>query len=186
MCAHDWEGFYGAEEALTLEEFSRTKVYGKYTPLTAEELIQYMREYSNLHIIIDTKEADAFPVVQKLVDLCGTDSGIIDRFIIQLYDIGTKSQFLDIYPFKDDKFLFTAYKFGTQYPNMIMDLCYTENISIVTVPHGAWDYKTKNLFISKGFILYEHTVNHVDDANASLGQGIYGFYTDFLTMDDLF
>ena len=66
-----------------------------------------------------------------------------------------------------------------------MKICYDENITVVTVPYGVWDEEIRQLFISKGFALYEHTVNRPDFANDSLSKGVQGLYTDFLEPDDL-
>ena len=56
VCAHFWSSLYGDETIPTLEEFKSLKVFGKYTSVTAEQLVAYMAEYEDLYIIIDTKE----------------------------------------------------------------------------------------------------------------------------------
>ena len=185
VCAHYWSSLYNDEKIPNLEEFQSLKIFGKYTSMTAEQLIAYMKEYEDLHIIIDTKEEDYQKVILDLVELSSYDRNITDRFIIQLYEEGTKEQFQKIYPFKDENFLFTTYKYSTEYTNKIMNLCYEENIAVITIPYDAWDKETIEVFRKKGFIIYEHTVNRPHLAQASLEKGISGFYTDYLTEDDL-
>ena len=185
VCMHKWDEQWNSAEPPTLEEFTSTKIFDKYSPMTADEVIQYMEKYPELHVIIDTKENDVVNVISDLIQHSSYDTSITDRFIIQLYTDGMKEQINKLYPFKDENFLFTVYKFGHTYPNKIMKLCYDENISVITVPYAVWSKEIKDLFTSKGFILYEHTVNRPDYANDSLAQGVHGFYTDFLSAEDI-
>lgn len=181
VCMHDWNVQWGSDVPPSLREFTSRKIYGRYSTMTAVELIQYMEAFPELYIIIDTKEDDQIEVVKDLIDLSSYNTNITERFIIQLYSSGIKEQIQELYPFRNDNFLFTAYKFGSNFPNKIMALCYDENISVITYPYNAWDEETKKLFVSKNFILYEHTVNRPDYADQSLREGVHGFYTDFLS-----
>lgn len=185
VCMHNWKDQCNLEDALSLQEFRSKKIYGKYTTMTAADLVQYMEDYPDLHIIIDTKEEDQVAVVKTLVNLSESRKNVTERFIIQLYEPGVKNKIQQIYPFDDCNFLFTTYKFGYCFPNKIMKICYDENITVVTAPYGVWDEEIRQLFISKGFVLYEHTVNRPDFANDSLSKGVQGLYTDFLEPDDL-
>lgn len=185
VCMHNWKDQWNSENIPSLQEFISEKIYGKYTTMTAEDLIWYMEQYPQLHVIVDTKEGDQIAVVNSLVNLSESRKNVTERFIIQLYEPGVKAEIQQIFPFNDCNFLFTTYKFGYRFPNKIMKICYDENIAVVTVPYGAWDEETRQLFISKGFVLYEHTVNRPDFANGSLSKGVQGFYTDFLELDDL-
>lgn len=182
VCAHRWEDISGSAEAPALSEFEALKIYGKYTPMSAEDVIDFMLQYEDIHIVIDTKEADVLEVVRELVRLSENRADIAERFIIQLYEKATKQDFLDLYPFSDENFLFTCYKFGTN-PEDIIGICMEENISVVTVPFGTWDAESVRLFTEKGIIIYEHTVNRPDYAQQSVAKGIHGFYTDFMNAD---
>lgn len=185
VCMHEWEEQWSSENIPSLAEFASQKIFGKYTPMTANDVVKYMENHPELYVVIDTKEDDHPEVIRNLTELSSYDTSITDRFIIQLYKPGIKEQILEIYPFKDENFLFTAYKFGARFPNKIMKICYDENIPVVTVPYGSWDEQAKELFTSKNFIIYEHTVNRPDYASKSLQMGVHGFYTDFLTEEDL-
>lgn len=185
VCMHKWSEQWTGEEVPSLEEFTTGKIFGKYTAMTAKDVVQYMEQHPQLHIIIDTKEEDQTEVVKSLVDLSAGHTDVTDRFIIQLYQGGVKEEIQKIYPFSEENFLFTAYKFGSHYPNKIMKICYDENIAVVTVPYDVWDEETKKLYLSKGFTLFEHTVNRPDWARISLREGVHGFYTDFLSEEDL-
>lgn len=188
VCMHAWDeawGEPGSEEIPALQDFLAGKIYGKYTPMTAMDIVDYMRNEPDLHIIVDTKETDFLGVIENLKELASEDASVMDRFIIQLYDSGMKAKVQDIYPFPDENILFTAYMFGTDRVGSILKLCYEEDISVVTTKYDSWDDETVRFFNSKGIVIFEHTVNRPDFANRSLARGIHGFYTDFLTMEDL-
>lgn len=185
-CAHFWDSLWEEDQKIpTLEEFKDLKIFGKYTSMNAYQLVDYMKEYPDLRIVIDTKEENYEDVVRDLVEIASFNPNITERFIIQLYDAGTKAVLQEIYPFKDENFLFTAYKFGPQLTNKIMNLCYEENIVVVAIASGEWEQETIEMFREKGFIIYEYTVNRPNRANESLEKGIHGFYTDCLVEEDL-
>lgn len=185
VCIHDWKSITGQSAPMDLESFSNLRIFAKFTPLTAAELLTYMQQYPDLHIVIDTKETNPNQVVLDLITLCGDDSDLPRRFIIQLYGGGDKQYLMDAYPFTGENFLFTAYKFGTGNPLQIAELCYHEDISVITVPHGSFSDEVLSFLSEKGFIIFEHTVNYPNDAQAALQRGVYGLYTDFLWPEDL-
>lgn len=186
VCAHFWKSLYEDGETIpTLKEFKEHKIFGKYSSMTAEELIAYMETYEDLYIIIDTKEENYGSVIADLVELSAFNTTITDRFVIQLYDENSKAEFLKLYPFKRENFLFTTYKYGTELTNRIMKICYEEDIAVIAITYGLWDQETIEKFREKGFIIYEYTVNRPNQANVSLEKGINSFYTDYLVEADL-
>lgn len=185
VCLHEWQNLQGLTRPCTLERFLSLKIYYQYTTLTAEDIIGYMRAYPDMYLIVDTKERSAVDVTAELLRLCDYDSDVADRFVIQLYEQGMKAQILALYPFGDDNFLFTAYKFGAYRVTDIMNLCLDENIRIVTVPYGSWDRATVQKFNDAGFYVFEHTVNYTSMTDNALARGVYGFYTDTLEEHDL-
>lgn len=185
VCVHYWSNISKEDAPLSLAEFEAASVCGKYTPMTAAMLIGYMEQYEDMYLVIDTKELDGVSVVRDLIELCGGNADIAERFVIQLYDKGIKAQMQAIYPFGDDNFLFTAYKFGPSRFAEIMEICYEEQIPVVTVADGKWEESTIRYFRDKGFLVFTHTVNRLDYVEDSVAQGVYGFYTDFLSEEDV-
>lgn len=186
VCTHDWTDAYLEDYQPTLEEFLASKIQGKYSPLTAEHLIQFMKEYPQMHLITDIKnDGDICPVISDLVALAEEDASILDRFIIQLYTGREKASVQEIYPFDDTQFLFTIYNWG-HWQLEVAQICNEENISVITVPYGEMPDEDAALMRELGFTVYEHTVNRADEARRSLERGISGFYTDALSPSDLY
>jgi glycerophosphoryl diester phosphodiesterase len=185
VCLHEWQNLQGLSRPCTLDKFLSMQINYQFTTITAADIISYMRDYPDMFLIIDTKETDALGVVAELLRLCDEDSTVADRFVIQLYDAGIKAQCLELYPFGDDNFLFTAYKFGPYRYTDILNLCLEENICIVTVPYGSFDAATVQRFTAAGCLVFEHTVNYTSMTENGLKRGVYGFYTDSLREEDL-
>lgn len=168
------------ETAYTLDQFLNKKVKGKFTGLTAADIISYMKENPELYIIVDTKEDNLTAVIGVLLELCDYQPDLADRFVIQLYDRGQKEKILELYPFDNQNFLFTCYKFDPLRVDEILEICDTEQIGIVTVPYGSWEQETIDRFLQEQIVLFEHTVNDAEMVTLSIQKGIFGFYTDFL------
>ena len=187
VCVHNWgDAFWGQTEAPTLEEFLSRKIQGKYTPLTGERLMQIMAENPHMYLVTDIKtETDSIaPIIGELVELCGRDESVLSRLIIQLYTGREKPEILEVYPFDDDQFIFTTYKWGV-WQHEVAQICNEENISVMAVPHGEMSDADAALMKELGFTVYEFTVNRADAAQAALNRGISGFYTDDLVPEDL-
>jgi len=184
VCVHGWDDVYPEEYRPTLEEFLDTKIQGKYTPMTAQDLIAVMKQNPQMYLITDTKEDALVSVVRDLAEIAEYEPSILDRFIIQVYLGSEKDGILEIYPFRDSQFLLTTYKLG-QWPLQIGDICSKYNISVITFEHWALSSEDIALLKEHGYTLYEFTVNRPDHAKIALERGISGFYTDCLSPADL-
>ena len=184
VCAHSWDEIYPEGYVPSADEFLSHKIQGKYTPISAAELIQIMRDYPQMHLVIDTKEENLYLVVAELVSLAGEDSEVIDRFVIQLYAGREKEGLKAFYPFKDEQFLLSLYKLG-YWDQSVIRLCEQEGIYVLTALFGQIPDEDVSMLREKGFILYEHTVNDPEQAQIALNRGICGVYTDFLTKEEM-
>lgn len=183
VCIHDWSDAYPGQEPLTLDAFRGMQIQGKFTPMTAEDLLTIMRENPQMHLVTDTKRS-LYRVMTDLTALAGNDPDLLDRFVIQVYREGEKAHIQQLYPFADAQFLFTIYAWGP-WSLEAARVCNDENISVLTVPYGTMPEEDAVLLDQLGFTVYEHTVNRADLARAALDRGIHSFYTDCLQPEDL-
>ncbi len=184
VCAHTWPDVYLTDYQPTLEEFLNTKIQGRFTPMTAADLIQIMREHPQMYLVTDIKNEDICPPLAELVALADEDPAILDRFIVQLYTGREKNAVKEIYPFKDEQFLFTLYEWGV-WEYEAAQICNEENIAVLTVMADVIPDEDVAMLRELGFTVYEHTVNRADAAKRGLERGISGFYTDTLFPSDL-
>lgn len=187
VCAHNWlDAFLNQTEAPTLEEFLSRKIQGKFTPLTAEQLLKIMAENPQMYLVTDIKHQGypLAPVIEELAELCSWDESVLSRMIIQLYTGREKQDILKVYPFRDDQFVFTTYEWGV-WQHEVAQICNEEGIFVIAVPHGEMNDADAALMKELGFTVYEFTVNRPDEAQVSLARGISGFYTDDLIAEDV-
>ena len=186
VCAHDWTDVLVSQtDPMTEEEFLTQKIQGRYTPMTAADLLRIMQENPQMYVVTDTKLKEPLAsVIGDLVTLSEGDPDILSRLIIQLYTGREKSEIQEIYPFADEQFIFTIYGWGP-WCLYVAQICNEENIGVITLPAGQMPGKDAALMKELGFTVYEHTVNRLDAAAEYLKLGISGFYTDCLTPGDL-
>lgn len=185
VCMHYLGDVDWTAKEYTYEEFMAQKVQGKYTSTDAAYVVNLMREYKDLYVIIDTKNEYLKNVVTDLVNLAD-DKTVCDRFVVQLYQPEDKAMVEEIYDFPEDNYLFTSYKFGYD-PYSLVKLCFEQGIKIITLPEGKYSFteETMRFLRTKNIYIYEHTINRPDVAQRQLDKGMYGLYTDFLEADSL-
>lgn len=186
VCAHEWsDAVVDQTETPALEEFLSWKIQGRFTPLTAEHLMQILAENPNMYLVTDKKVGSLVSIIGDLVKLCGRDDSVLSRIIIQLYTGREKSEIQEIYPFDDDQFLLTIYQMGEWSWN-VAQICGEEGIRVIVAPYEMWIPEEDIARLNQlGFTLYLHTVNRVDMAQAAMRKGVFGFYTDSLRPEEL-
>ena len=180
VCIHSWSDMK-FDGVVDHERFMAQKLYGKYSPMDIADVLEYMESYPDLYIVLDTKES-MVELVRALVEYDAPEE-VMERFIIQVYAAGEKPQIMEMYPFPEDNFLFTAYILGNR-PGYIMSVCYDENISVLTMPYG-WITDDWHYFFEKDFKVFVHTVNRPDEMAELFDRGVHGLYTDFLSEADI-
>lgn len=180
VCVHSWSDL-DSDTVMDHDSFKSMKIFGKYSPLDASDIIDYMERFPDLYIVLDTK--DSMPELVRALVALDPPADVMERFIIQVYAAGEKKQILEMYPFPEENFLFTAYILGNR-PGAVMAICYEEDISVVTVPYG-WLSDSWHYFFDKNYVVFTHTINRPDEMKRLFSMGIRGVYTDFLTLPDL-
>jgi glycerophosphoryl diester phosphodiesterase len=106
------ERYYGFDKTFgetSLQEFERSRFYGRYTPLTGLRLLQLMEEHKEVRIIADSK-SDHSALIAGLTAL-GKERrywSALDRIIPHVGSEEELEGFQRIYPFPD--FMFAVYR----------------------------------------------------------------------------
>lgn len=192
VCVHNWAEFgelvtgqnwheNGGNQGCSYEFFRNLRICGRYSTLSAREVLEVMTEYPDLYIMVDTKYS-LEDVVKALVAL---DPGeeVLNRILIQVYGPGEKAKILEIHPFPEENFLLTVYKMHACTVEDILSLCRDENIFVVTTPMDYLSQEDLAVLREKNLIIFQHTTNRLDIAKLAINSGIQGVYTDFLTPD---
>ena len=84
VCIHDWNEAIlpGTEKHVpsSLDNFISNRIYGKFTPMTLEDLTRFMTLYEDLYIVSDVKDAN----IEFCRYLSEHHQNLKNRFIIQV------------------------------------------------------------------------------------------------------
>ncbi len=204
VACHDWEVWNQKNSAKFremkreaayipgFEEFMETKVMGEYTPLSAEDLIEFMRQNEDLYLITDSKSAEPEYIQKEFANLkkIAIDRGceeVLDRFVIQIYHAYMHEVIDEIYPFPN--YIFTLYQEGYRgEPDKMeeyAEFCMQYDIDVITMSASYYSDELSEICERYGLQLYVHTVNNEDEISAYLAKGV-GVYTDLTGLADKF
>lgn len=190
VARHDWgEGWQDGidEEHIPTESIFLSKpIYGKYTPLSLEDVIRLMQQYPDAYIVSDTKDEQADLarkeigiIVQTAKEMQAEE--VLDRFVVQIYSPTMYESIKDLHHFPN--YIFTLYMIWTKDEGEFTSYCRFCNANgIKTI--AMWDYRLRDnphlAEIAKeyGVEIYVHTVNDQTTAEEAKELGASGIYTD--------
>ena len=198
VACHDWDFWYSWEHDTEntdekyvpdFEEFMTTKVRTRFTALSGEELMLFMKQHPDIYIITDTKDSSPATLGESfkaLVELSQKNEceDVLDRFIIQIYNLDMYEIVQEIYPFPN--YILTLYQLGFNGEENRMEgfakFCMLHDIDVITM--GGYLYSDKLLEIADryGLQIFVHTINDEDEIKAFIDKGV-GVYTDKTEFD---
>lgn len=189
---------------LSYEDFMKSKIYGEYTPLDFDDLLNLMIKYPDIHIVLDAKYTRKFALdgdynapellndqvsilsyYDRIYDSIQIkDKSLFERIIVQVYSP-------DMYKVINDKYKFKHYIY-TLYMNYmntngqeIINFTVENNIEVIAMELGneSLDSIHDKLIASKNddFKLYGFTYNSMDDYIKLTNElGFDGIFSDFI------
>ena len=179
MCLHYFEYLDGFDinNRPTLEEIKNIKLFDKYTIITFDYLIDFLKNNPSVKIIFDTKEEDANKLINSMIKFCEiVDFDIKNRFILQVYSY---ESYLELSDLNFTEYWFTNYKANysiREIKNYFED---KENITTIVLYHTLWQvYKIFNFNTSKKIAV--HTINDKSYINFLSNHGVDYIYVDYV------
>lgn len=179
VAAHDWNMFHkmtggSGGEPLTLHEFKQRKIHGKYTPLTYAEINDYFTRYNHLVLVTDK----------------------ISNYELLLKEITVPQENLQVIMYEDEKY-WEALSKGIKKPRLCLStkemrdsfLAGRMDVAMVTFPLSKdFPEARKELAnqLNNGVSIFVPTSNDVDFIRNHIGTTVTGFFTDFVTLDQIF
>ena len=194
---HDFaaDSYYTFEQAMddtpvmSKDEFLSTPINGIYTPILFDDIVDFMSKHDDVYIITDTKSTDEKTVLKQFVKLKEVvdrkkDPELYERIIVQIYNYDMKKTIDKV--FKFDNYIFTLYQLGDADYNKVAKYCRENGIAVVTVPMEKISKEKSALLHKNGITVCTHTVNRIKSIESlNLYHGIEGFYTDYVSPEDL-
>lgn len=197
VCRHSWNQPLGqwkeeGKKVLSEEEFLSAPIYGKYTPMTFQDLLILLKDYPDAFVMLDSKQysirnyrrtlEDYIEYIQ-LADEAGAKE-VLDQLIPEIYNEA-------MFPGTALMYRFPSYIYSLWQEYSVEELretaafCAEKNIPAVTVYYKYWSEEIQEIFDEKGILVYIYTVNDLQEAKKFISQGAMGICSDTLTDKDI-
>ncbi len=178
---HNWEN----DNILTEEEFLKTKIKGKYTPLAFTDLLDFLASYPDIWIVTDTKYIKEELVKKEFEEMVRiaketSRTELLNKLVIQIYNEEMYDTVKNIYPFNN--IIFTLYqRWDGSDINEFEKICKwssEHNIKAVTMWTNILRKEVKDLADKYNLDIYVYTENDINFAKEHILNGAKGIYTD--------
>lgn len=192
VCRHNWNqplGQWDGEEktVLSAEEFLSRPLYGKYTPMTLEDLLMLLKDYPDAFVLLDSKQYSLRNYQKTIEDYAdyleiARNAGaeeVIDQLIPEIYNQNMFAGAALLYGFP--AYIYSLWQeYSIQEIEKIALFCAEKGILAATVSYEYWSEEIQDIFEKHGVQVYVYTVNDPEQAAYYRGQGVAGVCTDYL------
>lgn len=197
VCRHSWNQPLGqweeeGKKVLTKEEFLSAPLYGKYTPMSFEDLLLLLKEYPDAYVLLDSKQYSVRNYMKTLDDYSeyvrtASELGVkevLGQLIPEIYNEAMFAGTALLYNFPS--YLYSLWQeYTPEELEEIGDFCKEKGIPAVTVYTEYWSEEVQRIFDDRGILVYVYTVNEPEDAKEYLRKGAAGVCSDTLTDTEL-
>lgn len=183
VCLHNWRRqFRDADgnqvsQAVSLEEFRKGSAMGYFTVMTAEDLLEKMREYPDIYLVADMKGPSDEAGYAMLADIFAE---MQDRVIAQIYHI---EQYSSLWDMGYRLIIYSLYKaHRREFSERTLDL-FRRNVRLVGMTLGFKKVNDPELFnLIKGYKIpiYSNTVDDPVKAQNYYDAGVEALYTNMI------
>lgn len=197
VCWHDWGPHLGLSDfktgpVPTLSEFKELRIWGKYTTMDLEDLLDLMIAYPDIYVVTDSKfgkytdAADQFSQIAEMLEHYSEQErrSIIKRLIVQIYNDDMYEAVKRVLPVEN--YIYTLYQrivalyeAGLKDMDALCTFCVENEIPVVTLPYSFWTEEIHEILKSYGLEVWVHEINELP------GMGIDGVYTDVSDLSTL-
>jgi len=192
VCRHNWKEPMGQWEGdkkkvLSAEEFLNTPIYGKYTPMSFEDLLN-----PDAFVTIDSKQYSVRNYQRTLEDYAqyreiAINAGLehtLGQIIPELYNSAMYSGTMLVYKFP--AYLYSLWQeYSIEELNDIADFCQANQIQAVSLYCEYWSEDVQKIFDERDILVYIYTINDEEKAREYVKAGAKGVCTDTLISENL-
>ncbi|MRN54386.1 phosphatidylinositol-specific phospholipase C/glycerophosphodiester phosphodiesterase family protein [Paenibacillus monticola] len=198
VARHEWTGNMSKElgqqkvlsakeqgSALGYAEFMNSPILDLYSPLDLEKILDLLQHYPDAYIVTDTKEFDSGLVMKEFKRLTEAakrrDPALLNRIVPQIYSRAMLAELKAVYSFPT--VIYTLYQ-SQDTDEQVIDFVRDTGVDI-TMPVERATTSFVNKLQQAGSRVYVHTVNDEEEIQKMDKLGVDGFYSDFISEDDL-
>ncbi|HZI67123.1 MAG TPA: glycerophosphodiester phosphodiesterase family protein [Thermoanaerobaculia bacterium] len=175
------EAAFGLPQGFSRDEFMRTKIYGKYTPLDSDRIARLLAEKPDWKLVTDTKSDFRTSLELPCASLKSRNLSCAERVIPQVYRPRTDLPVAEALGFR--QVIFTIYLGRTENREIVRVARSNPAIVAVTMPPARATPETVRSLHDLGIRCYVHTVNG-PAIPRQFARGVWGVYTDVGCDDD--
>lgn len=172
------------QEVLDFDCFMNSKIFYKYTPMSAEDMISFMTEHEDMYVAADYK-GKAKAVYEELVRIISDMNAeeVLERIIVNFYSEEDYADIMSVYPFSN----VTARQFFSNPHNYysLAAFCLENNVHVMNLSQCYVEDAGVRILEESGIHVY---VAVIDDASLMKEYcdeyGVDGAVTNDLHEDD--
>ncbi len=183
---HEWGDNIGTEnngKQMDYNTFKNSKIFGKYTPMSFEDMLNFMNTHSDVNIFLDVKEPTeyAYKYLVNYVKEKGL-THLLDRMVPSFYN------------YKDYNIINNIYNFPKysirKYPNVNLDIdeilqfCVNNNIKYLNIMQQYFTKEVLNEFHEKGIKVIVAVIDK-DKACEYVKMGVDGIVSNDFNKNDV-
>ncbi len=175
--------FAAQQERLDYDTFMSEKIYGKYDPMSCEDMLRFMAGHEDLYVYCDAKNT-RLDVFQQLVDTAGQLGleSVLSRVIVSVADFDLYGQIMDIYPFENAAM--RQFPGAEQNYYELAAFCVENGVHAVTIGACYMDDEGARMLEQLGIHLYVAVVDYLSDMRAYRQAGATGAVSNWLYEPD--
>lgn len=192
VCRHSWNQPLGQwdgdkKQVLSSEEFLSRPLYGKYTPMTLEDLLILMKDYPDAFVMLDSKQYSVRNYQRTIEDYAdyleiAQNAGVSEvagQLIPEIYNQVMFSGTALLYEFP--AYIYSLWQeYSLEEIQDIASFCEERGILAATVSREYWSQEIQDIFDEKGIRVYIYTVNDPEEASYYREEGAAGVCSDSL------
>lgn len=182
ISTHSWEHLSGGYDGMGYNDFISLRLDGGYTPVNEEWLIEMLKEYSDVTVIVDAKmettllDAEVIKRLNELQRIHNVD--LSDRIIPEIFSIEMWDEIKEKTSF--NKHLFSRYKVYYSIDTIIENFS-TEKFIGIALPYDYLDgyYKRNIAYLQEnGYRIFMFGINDANDVIGAMAIGADTVYVD--------
>lgn len=192
VCRHSWNQPLGQwdgdkQQVLSSEEFLSRPLYGKYTPMTLEDLLILLKDYPDAFVMLDSKQYSVRNYQRTIEDYAdyleiAQNAGVSEvagQLIPEIYNQVMFSGTALLYEFP--AYIYSLWQeYSLEEIQDIASFCEERGILAAAVSREYWSQEIQDIFDEKGIRVYIYTVNDPEEASYYREEGAAGVCSDSL------
>lgn len=171
------------EDTPSYQEFISSLIYHKYTPMSYQDLVRFMKEKQDCYIVCDMKE-DIAKSCRYIVE--HTEKELLDRVIISIYRTEDLKTVKEVYPFSH--IMMRQYENYPHNYSELISFCLENDIQAVAIKEKYFNRDDMHLFEEHNIKLYVAVVDSLQkysEYQKRMEENEVGIVSNFIYENDM-